>query len=128
MIRRKMIKITTIGGNLPSELEINEGILKFRKSSHEFFVGEYKEKQMAEAKKKEEKKVVKSWKTTIAGIAIGIGIIITIITPLIDGKPETVFSFSEAWPQILVALGSMGVGIFARDNDKSSEDVGTKSE
>jgi len=79
---------------------------------------------MADEEKVEKKK--KSWKTTICGIVVGLGLIIKAFTPMLDGIEETVFSLKEAWPIIITGLGAMGIGWFARDNKVSSEDAGVK--
>jgi len=60
----------------------------------------------------------KSWKTTFGAIAIAIGAIGAIIT-----GEQTV---ADAWPLIMAALGAVGIGWFARDNNVSSEDAGAK--
>lgn len=73
---------------------------------------------------KEKKK--KSWVTTLCGIVVGIGIIITAITPLIDGLEETKFVLQDAWPRVAAGLAAAGLGFFARDNKVSSEDAGAK--
>ena len=67
-------------------------------------------------------KNLKSWKTSAVGFLSGLVIIATQIIALLDTDPATVFSY-EAF---VAALAVMGIGFFARDNDKSSEDVGTK--
>jgi hypothetical protein len=55
-----------------------------------------------------------SWKTTTAGIVSGIAIIATQFSYLLDADPATVFA----------ALGVIGIGFFARDNNVSSEKAG----
>lgn len=61
-----------------------------------------------------------SWKTTAAGIVSGIAIILTQVSYLLDANPETVFSIEA----VFAALGVIGIGFFARDNDVSSEKAG----
>ena len=60
---------------------------------------------------------MKSWKTTVSGAVAALGTYLTTQT-------------DPAWlpmvGKLMVALGTAGVGIFARDNDKSSESVGAK--
>ena len=69
-------------------------------------------------------KLFSSWKTTMVGILSAVATAITlVIVPIIDGDPATVPAWAEAIPIILAMLG---FGIFARDNDKSSESVGVK--
>lgn len=63
-----------------------------------------------------------SWKTTAIGILGGIVILANQAIAFLDTDPETVFSFG----QVAAALGMFGIGIFSRDNDKSSEEVGAK--
>jgi len=57
-----------------------------------------------------------SWKTTLGGILLALG------TPLAAA--------GEGWVRglgmILATLGGLLAGVAARDNSKSSEDVGTK--
>jgi len=64
------------------------------------------------------KRMNKSWKTTIGAIAIAIGAIGAVIT----GEQ----SIADAWPLVMAALGAVGIGWFARDNNVSSEDAGAK--
>lgn len=71
----------------------------------------------------EEKKAKKSWKTTACGV---LGIVIAVcvgIRALIDGDPNTNLNVGEIVAAAGVMLPSVAA-IFARDNDKSSEDVG----
>lgn len=71
---------------------------------------------MAEQKKK------KSWKTTVAGIAAGIGIIASQVTAVLDDDPGTEFSVAV----LITALGAMGIGWFSRDKDVSSKSSGVE--
>jgi hypothetical protein len=65
---------------------------------------------------------MKSTKTTVAGmIAIVIAILVA-VSAMIDDNPATVADWGAVGTSI-----SVGVGLLlARDNDKSSEDVGNK--
>lgn len=64
----------------------------------------------------------KSWKTTVAGIGTILGAIGYALAAQFDTDPTTL----PNWGGVIVAITS-GVGLlFARDNDKSSEDVGAK--
>lgn len=60
---------------------------------------------------------MKSWKTTLCGVAGAIG------TYLLT---ETAPSWLPILGKFLVGLSVAGVGFFARDNDKTSEDVNAK--
>lgn len=66
-----------------------------------------------------------SWKTTACGIAGLVAAIATGAKALLDGDPATGIDFAAILAAILVVAPSIGL-IFARDNDKSSEDVGAK--
>jgi len=69
-------------------------------------------------------KLLASWKTTLVGVLGAIATAITMIAlPILDGDPATSPAWGEAIPLILTALG---IGWFARDDDKSSESVGAK--
>jgi len=63
---------------------------------------------------------MKSWKTTTAGIVAGLAVILTQVAYLLDADPETVFSLEA----VIAALGVMGIGWFARDNNVTSEQAG----
>jgi len=65
---------------------------------------------------------MKSWKTTVAGIAAIIAAIALAVSNEFDADPATVAD----WGAVLATIAA-GVGLlFARDNDKSSEKVGAK--
>ncbi len=66
---------------------------------------------------------MKSWKTTLIGILTGAGILVVQLIAVLDSDPETTWSIA----QFSAGLAAMGIGWFARDNDKSSEDVGAKN-
>lgn len=65
---------------------------------------------------------MKSSGTTVAGIIGGLSLIFTQIWYQLDTDPTTIFDLS----QILAGLGMMGIGIFARDNNVTSEQAGAK--
>lgn len=61
-----------------------------------------------------------SYRTTICGILLAVGIISTQVGALLDNDPATTFSLSA----VTAALGAAGIGFFARDNKVTSEQVG----
>lgn len=63
---------------------------------------------------------IKSWKTTIIGFLTGLMLAAPQIINLLDNNPETLFSFEI----FIAALGAMGLGVFAKDGDKSSKELG----
>jgi len=63
-----------------------------------------------------------SWKTTSAGLASIMSGLGQILWAILDGNPQTNPDWNTSIPLILTGLGLL----FARDNDKSSEDVGAK--
>lgn len=65
---------------------------------------------------------MKSWKTTVLGVIAGLSLILPQIAAALDSDPATVFSLEA----VIAGLGAMGIGIAARDNNKSSEQVGAK--
>ena len=65
---------------------------------------------------------MKSWKTTIFGAGGLLAVVVSVISTLFDGDATT----NPDWALLIAATGPAIAAIFARDNDKSSEDVGTK--
>lgn len=61
-----------------------------------------------------------SWKTTTVGILAGLSIILAQVSYLLDADPQTTFSLEV----VFSALGIMGIGFFARDNNVTSEQAG----
>ena len=60
---------------------------------------------------------MKSWKTTLCGALSALGAyLVTIPDP----------AWLATVGKVLVGLGTAAISFFARDNDKSSEDVGSK--
>ena len=66
---------------------------------------------------------MKSWKTTTAGIGGLLSIIAATLTQLTDNNPATNPDWNLVVPLVFTSL----IGIFARDNGVSSEDVGVDS-
>lgn len=65
---------------------------------------------------------MKSWKTTLAGI----GLILTSLGQVMTARFDSDLMTNPQW-EVLIAAVIAGVGLFmARDNNKSSEDVGAK--
>ena len=62
---------------------------------------------------------LKSWKTTVAGLVGGLMLILPQLMAVLDDDPETVFVKTT----FMTGLAMMGVGIAAKDGDKSTEDV-----
>lgn len=64
-------------------------------------------------------KDLKSWKTTLIGFLGGLVMVIPQVLALVDGNPETRFILSL----FVTGLAMMGIGVAAKDGDKSTEDV-----
>ena len=63
-----------------------------------------------------------SWKTTVTGIGMVCAGLAQLIQPLVDNDPATTPNF-----ELCIGMVTGGIGlIFARDNNKSSEDVQAK--
>lgn len=65
---------------------------------------------------------MKSWKTTGLGVAMILGSVAFAATALLDNDPTTVVDFKILYASIMAGFGL----IAARDNNKTSEDVGVK--
>jgi hypothetical protein len=68
------------------------------------------------------KKIISSPRTTWAALAGIFALLFTQIGYIFDNNPATVVDFETVIPQFLALAGVL----FARDNNKSSEDVGIK--
>ncbi len=65
---------------------------------------------------------IKNWRTTIVGFCTGLIICATQIIAVLDNDPETVFDLNI----LLAGLAAMGIGVFAKDGHRSSEELGIK--
>ena len=65
---------------------------------------------------------VKSWQTTILGAIVALSLLLDQVKFLIDNDPATSLDLQV----VIAALGALGLGWFARDNDKTSERVGAR--
>ena len=65
---------------------------------------------------------MKSWKTTLAGVGAILAAIGAALNAQFDADPLTVVNWTMTFAAIMAGAGL----IYSRDNDKSSEQVGTK--
>ena len=65
-----------------------------------------------------------SWKTTVGGILGGVLLVVGELCDLLGVHAGTITNGEFNAETLLAGLAVLGIGIFARDNDKSSEDVG----
>jgi hypothetical protein len=63
-----------------------------------------------------------SWKTTACGILAIVIAVASALKAMWDGDPATVADWSTVGTSVMAGIGLL----MARDNDKSSEDVGAK--
>ncbi len=66
--------------------------------------------------------MLKSWRTSLAGLLSAIAMSIPTIQAAIDGNPATV----PDWSIVVGAVGLAVVAFFARDNKVTSEQAGAK--
>lgn len=64
---------------------------------------------------------MKSWKTSLTGIAVLVGAVSMALVALLDNNPATTVDFDA----ILAALAGLGL-LAARDNGVTSEQAGAK--
>lgn len=64
--------------------------------------------------------MVRSWKTTLAGIVAAVLILLGEAQSVLDDKPETKIN----WEAVATAAAVLGIGLFARDSNVSSEQSG----
>lgn len=62
---------------------------------------------------------MKSWKTTLGGIIALIGGALLLVP---DGAPGA--NWLKPWAAFISSIGAGVVGLFGRDNNRTSEDVG----
>lgn len=67
---------------------------------------------------------MKSWKTTAAGVAAIVAAIAAAARALLDGNPETAINWEATAAAVMAGVGL----ITARDNDRTSEEVGAAEE
>lgn len=65
---------------------------------------------------------MRSWRTTTLGVLGALAILIGQVQALLDDDPSTTVEFEA----VLAALGVLGLGVAARDNGVSSQDVGIR--
>lgn len=65
---------------------------------------------------------MKSWKTTLSGVAGILGLLGTALAAQFDNDPNTVAQWSVVIPAIITSAGLL----FARDNNVTSEAAGAK--
>ena len=65
--------------------------------------------------------VTVSWKTTVAAILSSLAAIFMVLAAYFDGDPATIPNWETAAIAVL-AIGQMIIGVFTKDNDKSTED------
>jgi len=57
---------------------------------------------------------MKDWRTTAAGVILGLGIILTQFGGLLDADPNTVFDMTKAMGGLAMIAGAVGLGYFAQ--------------
>lgn len=63
---------------------------------------------------------MKSWKTSLSGIAGIVGILATALSAALDGNPAT----DPQWGIVIPSIITAGGLLFARDNNVTSEQAG----
>jgi hypothetical protein len=67
--------------------------------------------------------MMKSWKTSLMGVGSAVVAVWSlVVAPMLDSDPATVANWGAAIAAVVAAVGLL----MARDNDKSSENVGAK--
>lgn len=66
--------------------------------------------------------IMKSWKTTLGGVAAALVMIFQQVQFALDDSPDTVID----WNIVAVAIGLIFFAVNSRDNDVSSESAGVK--
>ncbi len=63
----------------------------------------------------------KNWKTTVAGVVAGLGVLLTQLGNFLDGNPETTVDTKVVIGTVVTVCGLLGWSFFTRDKDVSSE-------
>lgn len=63
---------------------------------------------------------LRSWQTTVVGFLGGLAMVAVQLQYALDSDPQTVFDKAV----LVTGLTLMGLGFFAKDGNKSTEDVG----
>jgi hypothetical protein len=63
---------------------------------------------------------LKSWKTSVAGVLSALILILPELLALVDSDPATICN----WATVKIGLAALGLGVFAKDGDKTSGEVG----
>lgn len=69
---------------------------------------------------------MKSWRTTVSGIILALGLLLTNVGAFVDEDPETKGNINEVTGALLALGGAIGLGWFSRDKNVSSEAQGVK--
>lgn len=64
-------------------------------------------------------KDLKSWKTTLCGIIGALVMLLPQVLAVLDNNPATIVN----WQIVMAGLAMLGIGVAAKDGDKSTEDV-----
>jgi len=70
--------------------------------------------------------MAKSWKTTTAGILAAVGVFAAQLSAVFDNDPTTNANWETIIGAIVAVAGILGLGLVARDNDKTSSQVGAE--
>ena len=65
---------------------------------------------------------IQNWRTTIVGFLTGLVLGASQIINLLDNDPETLCDIKI----LIAAFGAMGIGVFAKDGHRTSQDLGLK--
>lgn len=72
------------------------------------------------AGKKLEKAIKGNWKTTVVAVVGAIIVTLKEVMDLLDNNPKTVFEWEKFYTLGVIVL----IGIFCKDGDKTSKDLG----
>lgn len=58
-----------------------------------------------------------NWRTSVAGIATGLCVVLAAISAMVDNDPNTVADAGQVW-EAIAGIGMILWGIFSKDGDK----------